>query len=183
MGDKLGLVKSFLLIEAFDFLVHRVDEQVLLLLNFFEVSDVFFGTVGRTSCQRELRLHDLVVFLNLFQSAVELIKLVLSLEDSFELLIGLLLLTFVLALEDFVLALGFHSVPLHDVVVVVSAFKSGLHLGELMLDTIQLHTGVFTGLAHLAHFFLLLAESEINTLVLIGQLLSQSVLEADHQHL
>jgi len=80
----------------------------------------------------------------LLKSAVKLIELILSLQHSLELLVGLLLFAFVLALEDFVLALGLDTVPLNDVVVVMSAFKSSLHLGELVLDTIQLNTSVFT---------------------------------------
>lgn len=168
LRDKLGLVKGLLLVETLDLLVHGVDQQILLFLNLFKVSDVLFGTVSCTSGQSQLGLHDLIVLFDLLKSAVKLIELILSLQHSLELLVGLLLFSFVLALENFVLALGLDTVPLNDVVVVMSAFKSSLHLGELVLDTVQLNTGVFTGLAHFAHFFLLLAESEVNTLVLIS---------------
>lgn len=81
------------------------------------------------------------------------------------------------------LAFGLNSVPLHNIVVVMGAFKSCLHFGELMLDPVQLHTGVFTGLAHFTDFFFFLAELQIYTLVFIRQLLSQSILKADHQYL
>ena len=81
------------------------------------------------------------------------------------------------------LTFGFNSVSLHNVVVVVGTFKSGLHFGELVLDTVQLYTGVFTGLSHFTDFFLLLTELKINALVFISQLLSQGVLETDHENL
>jgi hypothetical protein len=66
-----------------------------------------------------------------------------------------------------VLALGFHSVPLHDVVVVVRAFEAGLHLGELMLHSVQLDTSLFAGLAHFAHLLFLLPQLKIHALVLV----------------
>lgn len=61
LRDQLGLVEGFLLVKTLDLFVHRVDEQILLFLDFFEVADVFFRAVSCASGQRKLRLHDLVV--------------------------------------------------------------------------------------------------------------------------
>lgn len=65
LGDQLGLVEGFLLVKTLDLFVHRVDEQILLFLDLFEVANVFFGAVGCSSGQRKLRLHDLVVLFDL----------------------------------------------------------------------------------------------------------------------
>ena len=129
LRDELGLVESLLLVKALDLLIHGINKQILLLLGLLEVADVFFGAISRAAGHRDLALHDLVVFLNLLQSAIKLIEFFLGLEDTFKLLISLFLLAFVLTLEDFVLALGLRPVPLHDVVVVVGAFKGSLHTG------------------------------------------------------
>jgi hypothetical protein len=68
----------------------------------------------------------------------------LSLEHLLELLVGLFLLGFVLFLEDLVLLLSFDAVLLDDVVVVVGALEGGLHLCELMLDSVELDTDLFS---------------------------------------
>ena len=81
------------------------------------------------------------------------------------------------------LAFGFDSVPLHDVVIVVRAFETGLHLGELVLHSVQLNTCFLTCLAYFTHFFLFLPQLEIHALVLIRELLGEGVLEGYHQHL
>ena len=78
------------------------------------------------------------------------------------------------------LLFGLYAVALHDVVVVVGALKSCLHAGQLVLHAIQLNTGLFTSLTNLAHFFLLFSELQIDTLMLVRQLLCQGVLEPCH---
>jgi len=55
------------------------------------------------------------------------------------------------------LAFSFDSVPLHDVIVVVSAFETCLHFSELVLNPVKLDTSLFAGLTHFAHFFFLLS--------------------------
>ena len=81
------------------------------------------------------------------------------------------------------LTFGLDTVPLDNVVVVVGAFESGLHLSELMLHSVQLDTSVLTGLSDFADFFLFFTELKINTFVLIRQLLCQGVLQTHHQNL
>lgn len=81
------------------------------------------------------------------------------------------------------LTLGLHPIPLHDVVVVMGPFKRRLHLGQLMLHAIQLNTGLFSRCAHLPNFLFFFAELEVDTLVLIGQLLREGVLQTHHQDL
>jgi len=63
------------------------------------------------------------------------------------------------------------------------AFEAGLHLGELMLHSIQLNTCLLTRLAHFAYFFFFLPQLQIHTFVLIRKLLRESVLEGHHQHM
>jgi hypothetical protein len=75
------------------------------------------------------------------------------------------------------------AVTLDDVVVIVGAFKSGLHASELMLHAIQLDTSLFTGLSDFANFFLFLAKLEVDTFVFVRQLFSQGILEPCHQRL
>lgn len=94
----------------------------------------------------------------MLQSPVQLVELILGLQDPLQLLIRLLLLALVLSLKYLVLALGFDAVPLDDVVVVVGALEGGLHLGELVLHSIKLDTGVFARFAHFAHFLLFFTE-------------------------
>ena len=81
------------------------------------------------------------------------------------------------------LAFGLDSVPLYDVVVVVRTFKASLHLGKLVLHSVQLDTCFLTRLAYFAYFFFFFSQLEIHTLVLIRELLCESVLEGNHQHL
>jgi len=142
----------------------------LLFLNFFEVTHILFCAVSGAAGKCELTLHHFVVFFDLLQRAVELVELVLGFKNTFELFIGFFFLRFVLALEDFVLAFGFDAVALNDVVVVVGALECGLHFGELVLDSVELYTGVFTRLADFTHFFFLLSKLEIDTFMLIRQL-------------
>lgn len=107
----------------------------------------------------------------------------MSLEHSLELVVGLVFLVFVLLLKDFVLLLCLDSVALDDVIVVVSALEFGLHLGQLVLNSVQLDTGIFSRLLDLADFFFPLAELEIDSLVLVRQLLGQGILQPRHQWL
>lgn len=65
------------------------------------------------------------------------------------------------------LLFSLYAVSLHDVVVVVGALKSCLHAGQLVLDAIQLNTSLFTSLTNFAHFFLLFAELQIDTFMLV----------------
>ena len=142
----------------------------MLFLNFFEVAHILFCAVSGAAGKCEFTLHHFVVLFDLLQRAVELVELVLRFKHTFELFIGFFFLRFVLALEDFVLAFGFDAVALNDVVVVVGALECGLHFGELVLDSVELDTGVFARLADLTHFFFLLSKLEIDTFMLIRQL-------------
>lgn len=119
----------------------------------------------------------------MLESSVQLVELFLGLKDSFELLISFFLLSFVLTLKDLVLSLSINTVSLHNVVVVMCALKSRLHLGKLMLNTVQLHTSLFAGLSDLANFFLFLSELQVNTFVLVSELFGKSVLQTRHQRL
>lgn len=112
-----------------------------------------------------------------------MVELLLGLKHSLQLLVRLLLLALVLALEDLVLSFGLGSVPLHDVVIVMGAFECRLHAGQLVLDSIELHTGLFSRLSDLPYGLLSLAELEVDTFVLVCELLGQSVLQARHQGL
>ena len=67
------MIQSLLLIEALDFFIHSINEQILLLLGLFEVADVLLSAIGRTASHSDLTLHHLVVLLDLFECAVELI--------------------------------------------------------------------------------------------------------------
>ena len=183
LGDELGLVERLLLIEALDFLVHRVDQHILLLLRFLEIANVFLGAVSCPTRNGNLALHDLIVFFDLLKGAVELVELLLGLQHALKLLISLFLLALVLSLEDLVLPLSFAAVALHNIVVVVRALKSGLHARQLVLHSVELHTGLFALLANLSHSFFALAQLQVHTLVLIRQLLSQGVLQTGHQGL
>ena len=75
------------------------------------------------------------------------------------------------------------AVSLHNVVVVVGPLEGGLHAGQLMLDSIQLHTSLLSGLSDLAHFFLFLTEGEVYALMLIRELLGEGILQTGHQWL
>ena len=172
-----------MLVKALDLLIHGINEQILLLLGLLEVADIFFGAVSRAARHRDLTLHDLVVFLNLLQSTIELVEFFLGLEDTLKLFISLFLLALVLTLEDLVLALSLRPVPLHDVVVVVGALEGSLHTGQLMLYTVQLHTSFLSAHPDLTDRLFGLAEFQIDALVLIRQLLGEGVLQARHQRL
>ena len=149
------MVESLLLIQALDFLVHRVDKEILFLLGLLEVSDIFFCAVSCTACYSDLTLHHLVVFFNLLECTVELVKLFLRLEHTLKLLIGLFFTTFILFLENLKLFLGVNTILLHDIVVIVSTFKCGLHLCELMLHSVQLHTDLLALLLYFPDFLFL----------------------------
>jgi hypothetical protein len=116
----------------------------LLFLYFFKISNVFFRTVSSAACESDFTLHDLVVLLDLLQSAVQLIQLLLCLEHTFELLVRFFFFSFVLSLQDLMLAFSFNSIALHNVVIVVGALEGGLHLCQLVLHSIQLDTCLFT---------------------------------------
>ena len=179
----MGLIESLLLVQTLDLLIHGINEKILLLLAFFEVNDVFFSAIGCAAGNSDLTLHDLVVLFDLLECAVELVQLLLSFQDTLELFISLFLPSFVLLLQDLQLFLSIHTVLLYNIVVVVGALESGLHLGELVLDSVELNTDFLTLLLDLADFFLLLAELQIDALMLVGQLLSQGILKALHKRL
>ena len=183
LGDELSLVERLLLVESLDFLVHVVDEQILLLFGVLEVAHVLLRAVGCAAGQRNFALHDFVVLLDLLESTVELVQFLLGFQYALELLISFLFLALVLALQDLVLTLSFDTVALHDVVVVVGTLESRLHLGQLVLNSVELHTSFLAALANLADFLFLFAEGQIDTLVLIRQLLSKSVLQTGHEGL
>ena len=131
----------------------------------------------------QFTFHNFIVLFNLLESSVELVKFFLSFKHSFKLLISFLFLAFILALQDLILALSFHSISLDNVVVVVSALKGCLHTSKLMLYAVKLNTSFLSRLSNFPDFFLFLSKLQINTLVLIGELLSQSVLQPCHQGL
>ena len=81
------------------------------------------------------------------------------------------------------LLLGLDSVPLDDVVVIVGALELRLHFGKLMLNSVELHTSVFSRLLDLPDFLFLLAKLQVDSLVLVCQLLRQGILEPCHQGL
>jgi len=183
LRNKLGLIEGLLLVQALDLLVHGINKKILLLLRFFEVNDVFFSAICCAAGYSNLTLHDLVVLFDLLECAVELIELLLSLQDTLQLLISLFLPSLVLLLQDLQLFLSVNTVFLHNIVVVVGALESGLHLCELVLHSVELDTDLLTLLLDLADLFLLLAELQIDALMLIGQLLCQGILKALHKRL
>jgi len=136
LRNKLGLIEGLLLVQALDLLVHSINQEILFLLGFFEVNDVFFSAIGSAAGNSDLTLHDLVVLFDLLECAVELVELFLSLQDTLELLISLFLPGFVLLLQDLQLFLSINTVLLHNIVVVVGALESGLHLGKLVLNSV-----------------------------------------------
>lgn len=62
---ELGLIQGLLFIQPLDFLVHRVDQQILLLLGLFKVSHVFFSTISCAASDGDFALHNLIVLLYL----------------------------------------------------------------------------------------------------------------------
>lgn len=163
----MSLIERFLFVQALDLFIHGIDQQILFLFRLFEIHYILLSTVGGASCDRDLALHHFVVFFYLFESAVQLIQLFLGLEHTFQLLIGLFFAAFVLSLLNFKLFFGIDTVLLDDVVVVVSAFEGGLHLGQLMLDSVKLHTDLLSLFLDFSDLFLLLPQFQVNTLVLI----------------
>ena len=81
------------------------------------------------------------------------------------------------------LALSLSTIPLNDVVVIVGTLEGSLHAGQLMLYAVQLHTSLLTRLSNLADGLFGLAKFQINTLVLVCQLLRESILQTGHQRL
>jgi hypothetical protein len=183
LRDKLRLVEGFLLVQTLDLLVHGVDQEILLFLGLFQVYNVFLSSVGGATSDRDLGLHNFIVLLNLFECAVQLIELLLRLKYTLKLFVGLLFAGFILFLKNFELFFGIHTVLLDNIVVVVSALESGLHLCELMLHAVQLHTDLLSLLLDFPDLFLLLSEFEVDPLVLIRQLLCQGVLKSLHEGL
>lgn len=49
------------------------------------------------------------------------------------------------------LTFGLSAVALDDVIVIMSALEGGLHARQLVLHSVELHTGLFSMLADLAH--------------------------------
>ena len=107
----------------------------------------------------------------------------MGLEHALQLLVSLLLLAFILTLQDLVLSLRLGPVALHDVVVIVSALECGLHARQLVLHAVQLHTSLLTRLSNLADGLFGLAKFQIDTFVLVRQLLRESILQTGHQRL
>ena len=66
LRDQLGLIESLLLIESLNFLVHSIDEEILLLFGLFKIDNIFFSPVGSTASDGDFTLHNLVVLFNLF---------------------------------------------------------------------------------------------------------------------
>lgn len=112
-----------------------------------------------------------------------MIELFLGFKHTFQLLVSLFFFSLVLALEDLVLLLSVNTIALHNVVIIVSALKSCLHAGKLVLHAIELDTCLFTGLSNFAHFLFLFAKLKVYALVFVCQLLSQGILEPRHQRL
>ena len=157
--------------------------MILLLLCLLEVTDVFLSTVCCTPGNCNFRLHHFIVLFDLFESTVKLVELFLGLEDALELLISLLFLAFILALEDLVLPFSFSAIPLHNVVVVVGPLEGRLHARQLMLNSVELHTGLLARLADLADGLFALAKFQVDAFVLIRKLLRQGVLQSRHEGL
>ena len=157
--------------------------MILLFLYFFKISNVFFSTVSGAACESNLTLHDLIVLLDLLQSAVKLIKLLLCLQHTLELLICFFFFSFILSLQYLMLAFSLDTIALNNIVIVVGALEGGLHFCQLMLHPIELNTCLFTCLAHFPNFLFLLTKLQIDAFVLVGKLLGQGVLEARHQGL
>lgn len=95
----------------------------------------------------------------------------------------LFLFSLVLSLKNLMLTFSFNSVSLHDVIVVMSAFKTSLHFCKLMLNSIKLNTSLLASLSHFADFFLLFSQLQINTFMFICELFRQSILKRDHEYL
>lgn len=117
----------------------------------------------------------------MLESPIELVQLLLSLKNSFELVISLLFLSLILLLEEFVLLFSFNSISSYNIIVVMGSFELSLHFGELMLNAVHLNTSIFSILLDLSDFFLFFTKLKIDTLMLIGQLLCQGTLESSHE--
>ncbi len=81
------------------------------------------------------------------------------------------------------LTFGFDAVPLDYVVVVVSAFEGSLHFGELVLHAVELYTRIFSRLTDFADLFFFFSQLQVYSLVFVGQLLRERILESHHQNL
>ena len=89
LGDELSLVQSLLLIQSFNFLIHRINEHILTFLLFFKVKDGLLSTVSGSTGDGNLRFHYFIVFFDLLKGAVQLIELFLRLENSLQLIVSL----------------------------------------------------------------------------------------------
>ena len=75
------------------------------------------------------------------------------------------------------------AITLHNVVVVMGSLEGRLHTGKLMLNAIELHTGLLARLSDLSDRFFGFTKFQVDTLMLIRQLLGQSVLQTGHERL
>lgn len=81
------------------------------------------------------------------------------------------------------LFLCLNSVSLYDIVVIVSLLIGGLHLGQLVLHTVELDTLFFPLLLDLLALLILLSQLHINLLVLLCKLVQQGLLHWSHKWL
>ena len=81
------------------------------------------------------------------------------------------------------LTLGFGAVSLYDIVVIVGTLEGRLHTCELVLYSVKLYTGLLARLSDFADGLFSLSQFEIDTLVLVGQLFGERVLQARHERL
>ena len=77
----------------------------------------------------------------------------------------------------------FSAITLHNIVVVMGSLEGRLHTGKLMLNAIELHTGLLARLSDLSDRFFGFTKFQVDTLMLIRQLLGQSVLQTSHEWL
>ena len=77
----------------------------------------------------------------------------------------------------------FSAITLHNIVVVMGSLEGSLHTGKLMLYAIELHTGLLARLSDLSDRFFGFTKFQVDTLMLIRQLLCQSVLQTGHERL
>jgi len=82
LWDQLSLIKSFLFIQSLNFFIHWINKRILALLLLFKVHNWLFSTVSGSPCDSNFRLHDLIILLNLLESSVKLVELLLSLKHS-----------------------------------------------------------------------------------------------------
>jgi len=66
LRDQLSLIQSLLLVKSLNFLIHSINEKILLLFGLFKIDNIFFSPVGGAASDSDLTLHNLVVLFNLF---------------------------------------------------------------------------------------------------------------------